>query len=241
MCQILEQSDHYSWRYSISKNLRIQKCRLRMQFLQFFVCSFKYFTSAIILRQSDHYLWIYCILKIWGIRVSFGCERSCSRSRRGSNFNSKITEAHQCHIISTRNIYYLAPEIKFISRPHLLYGARNLNYLAPPLIISRPHLLSGARNYIYLAPLLIISRPHLLSRAPTYYLAPHLLSRAPTYYLAPEIKFIWRPHLLCPTYYLAPEIKCIWRPHLLSGAPTYYLAPPLVISRPHLLSRAPTY
>ena len=45
-----------------------------------------------------------------------------------------------------RNIYYLAPEIKFIWRPHLLYGARNLNYLAPPLIISSPHLLSGARN-----------------------------------------------------------------------------------------------
>ena len=29
-------------------------------------------------KQSDYryYLWRYCILKIWGIQVSFGCERS---------------------------------------------------------------------------------------------------------------------------------------------------------------------
>ena len=33
----------------------------------------------------------YCILKIWGIRVSFGCERSYS-PRRVSNFNSN--ESH---------------------------------------------------------------------------------------------------------------------------------------------------
>ena len=39
-------------------------------------------------KQSDHYLWRYCILKIWGIRVSFRCERSCSSHRRVSNFNS---------------------------------------------------------------------------------------------------------------------------------------------------------
>ena len=42
-----------------------------------------------ILKQSDHYLWRYCILKIWGIQVSFGCERSCSSPRRVYNFNSK--------------------------------------------------------------------------------------------------------------------------------------------------------
>ena len=40
-------------------------------------------------KQSDHYLWIYRSLKIWGIQVSFGCERSCSSARRVSNFNSK--------------------------------------------------------------------------------------------------------------------------------------------------------
>ena len=62
-------------------------------------------------------------------------------------------------------IYYLAPEIKFIWRPHLLYVARNLNYLVSPLIISRPHLLSRAPTY-YLAPPLIISRPHILYGAP---------------------------------------------------------------------------
>ena len=28
-------------------------------------------------------------MKIWGIRVSFDCERSCSSPRRVSNFNSK--------------------------------------------------------------------------------------------------------------------------------------------------------
>ena len=43
-----------------------------------------------ILKQSDHYLWRYRSLKIWGIRVSFGCERSCSSHRRVSNFNSKV-------------------------------------------------------------------------------------------------------------------------------------------------------
>ena len=43
-------------------------------------------------KQSDHYLWRYCILKIWGIRVSFGCERSCSSPRRVSNFNSNVPQ-----------------------------------------------------------------------------------------------------------------------------------------------------
>ena len=42
-------------------------------------------------KQSDHYLWRYCILTILGIRVSFGCERSCSSPRRVSNFNSKVS------------------------------------------------------------------------------------------------------------------------------------------------------
>ena len=31
--------------------------------------------------SHDYYLWRYCILKIWGIRVSFGCECSCSSPR----------------------------------------------------------------------------------------------------------------------------------------------------------------
>ena len=43
-------------------------------------------------KQSDHYLWRYCILKIWGIRVSFSCERSCSSPRRVSNFNSNVPQ-----------------------------------------------------------------------------------------------------------------------------------------------------
>ena len=43
-------------------------------------------------KQSDYYLWRYCILMIWGIRVSFGCERSCSSPRRVSNFNSKVPQ-----------------------------------------------------------------------------------------------------------------------------------------------------
>ena len=37
-------------------------------------------------------LWRYCILKIWGIWVSFGCERSCSSPRRVSNFNSNVPQ-----------------------------------------------------------------------------------------------------------------------------------------------------
>ena len=61
----------------------------------------------------------------------------------------ETTEANECHIISTRNIYYLAPEIKFIWRPHLLYviwrpkfklSRAPTYYLAPPHIIWRPHL-----------------------------------------------------------------------------------------------------
>ena len=43
-------------------------------------------------KQSDHYLWRYCILKIWGIQVPFGWERSCSNARRVSNFNSNIPQ-----------------------------------------------------------------------------------------------------------------------------------------------------
>ena len=43
-------------------------------------------------KQSDYYLWRYCILKIWGIWVPFGCERSCSSPRRVSNFNSNIPQ-----------------------------------------------------------------------------------------------------------------------------------------------------
>ena len=32
------------------------------------------------------------ILKIWGIKVSFGCEHSSSSPRRVSNFNSKVAQ-----------------------------------------------------------------------------------------------------------------------------------------------------
>ena len=31
-------------------------------------------------------------MKIWGIGVSFGCERSCSSPRRVSNFNRKVPQ-----------------------------------------------------------------------------------------------------------------------------------------------------
>ena len=55
-------------------------------------------------KQLDHYLWRYCILKIWGIRVSFGCKRSCSGTRRVSNFNSKVTQGGiYLHIKSERD------------------------------------------------------------------------------------------------------------------------------------------
>ena len=40
----------------------------------------------------------YCILKIWGIRVTFGCERSCSSHRRVSNSNSKVPQGVGSHI-----------------------------------------------------------------------------------------------------------------------------------------------
>ena len=39
-------------------------------------------TSRLYKFESNYYLWRYCIFKIWGIQVSFGCERSCSSPRR---------------------------------------------------------------------------------------------------------------------------------------------------------------
>ena len=60
-------------------------------------------------KQSDQYLWRYCILKIWGIQVSFGCERSCSSHRRVSNFNSKVVQL--VHVMMLR-IYVII--IKYI-------------------------------------------------------------------------------------------------------------------------------
>ena len=71
LCKILEQSDHFSWRYCISKNWGIQKCRhersLGVNLVSFFVVSD---TSPLykIWKQSYHYLWRCCILKIWGIQ-----------------------------------------------------------------------------------------------------------------------------------------------------------------------------
>ena len=50
-------------------------------------------------KQSDYYLMRYCILKIWGIRVSFGCKRSCSSPRRVSN--SKYSIATYVRGVST--------------------------------------------------------------------------------------------------------------------------------------------
>ena len=43
-------------------------------------------------KKSDYYLWRYCILKIWGIWVSFGCDRSCSNPRRVSKLNSNVPQ-----------------------------------------------------------------------------------------------------------------------------------------------------
>ena len=98
LCNILEQSDHYSWRYWISKiwGIQVSSCECSLG-VNLVIDNFLYVVSDTsplykIWKQSDYYLWRYCILKIWGIRVSFGCERSCSSARRVSNFNSKVTQ-----------------------------------------------------------------------------------------------------------------------------------------------------
>ena len=65
-------------------------------------------------KQSDYYLWRYCILKIWGIRVSFGFERSCSSSRSVSNLKSNIPQG---------GIY---PHIKFKRDPLNIFRVRAL-------------------------------------------------------------------------------------------------------------------
>ena len=76
LCKILEQSDHYSWRYCISKiwgdTSVISECSLGVNLV---IDNFLYVVSDTsplykIWKQSDHYLWRYCILKIWGIQVS---------------------------------------------------------------------------------------------------------------------------------------------------------------------------
>ena len=78
LCKILEQSDHYSWRYCISKNWGLQKCRHECSLGVNPVIDNSDVASDNsplyqIWKQSDYYLWRYCILKIWGIQVSFGC------------------------------------------------------------------------------------------------------------------------------------------------------------------------
>ena len=68
----------------ISKNWRIQKCRHECSLgVNLVIDNVASDTSPPykIWKWSDHYLWRYCILKIWGIRVSFGCEHSCSSAR----------------------------------------------------------------------------------------------------------------------------------------------------------------
>ena len=72
LCNILEQSDHYSCRYCISKTLGIQKCchecslGVNLVIDTFFVSDTSHLYK--IWKQSDHYLSRYCILKIWGIQ-----------------------------------------------------------------------------------------------------------------------------------------------------------------------------
>ena len=63
-------------------------------------------------KQSDHYLWRYCILKIWGIRVSFGCERSFSSLRRVSNFNSKVAQGVSTYISNLKEIGWIFFELE---------------------------------------------------------------------------------------------------------------------------------
>ena len=119
LCKLLEQSDHYSWRYYISKNWGIQKCRHEHSLGVNLVIDIFYAVSDTsplykIGKQSDHYLsclWRYCILKIWGIQVLFACERSSSSAQRVSNFNSNIPQG---------GIY---PRIQFERDPLNTFGA----------------------------------------------------------------------------------------------------------------------
>ena len=79
-------------------------CQTRFEFLSQFRKvrnAFEYFVTQVqthlpktkrVWPMKILYLWRYCILKIWGIQVSFGCERSCSSHRRVSNSNSKVPQ-----------------------------------------------------------------------------------------------------------------------------------------------------
>ena len=97
--KIWKQSDHYLWRYvlhfeDLGDTSVISECSLGVNLVIDNNCYVAWGTSPLykIWKQSDYYLWRYCILKIWGMQVSFGCERSCSSARRVSNFNSKVTQ-----------------------------------------------------------------------------------------------------------------------------------------------------
>ena len=68
-------------------------------------------------KQSDHFLWRYCISKIWGLWVSFGCERSCSSARKVSTLLMEIMHFEDLGDISVvsecslgvNGSHYLAP------------------------------------------------------------------------------------------------------------------------------------
>ena len=80
------------WRFGGYKSV-INECSLGVNLVIDYYCFYVASdTSPLyhIWKQSEHYLWRYFILKIWGIQVSFGCERSYSSARRVSNFNSKV-------------------------------------------------------------------------------------------------------------------------------------------------------
>ena len=84
LCKILEQSDQYSWEILHFEDLGdtsvVSECSLGVNLVidNFFYVAADSSPLYKIWKQSDHYLWRYRSLKIWGIQVSFGCERSCS-------------------------------------------------------------------------------------------------------------------------------------------------------------------
>ena len=72
----------------------VNECSLGVYLVidNFVLCSFRYFTSVYNLKAIGSLLMEILYFEYLGVRVSFGCERSCHSARRLSNVNSNVPQ-----------------------------------------------------------------------------------------------------------------------------------------------------
>ena len=134
LCQILEQSDKYSWELLHFNDWEMHKVLSRTPFIYgVYLVIEKYLevtsnTSPLyhILRQSN-YLQSYCILKIGGYIASFGYKHSFSGVRRISNFNSEVPQGDlRIYIQFETDPHTPKLERQCITLPKLSYTQENI-------------------------------------------------------------------------------------------------------------------